>query len=98
MRSMPDDFRTYSLPKHRGRNDAQTLLSFLHGARARPVRLDLSAVDRLDAPRLRILLSAQRDWAQRKIPFDVQNLTESAQSSLERLGLPATHFGPEVGA
>jgi len=70
------------------------LLDFLKQNTGSPVRIEATALRRMDARLLELLIVAARSWRKADLPFEVQGLGESPLRWLDRLAIaPETLIG-----
>ncbi|PIL20569.1 hypothetical protein P775_08550 [Puniceibacterium antarcticum] len=71
-------------------------MTFLQGVEKGPVTLSVRDVHRVDAYRLQILISAERQWQIDGLEFQIIDMSPAFRSGLERLGLSPDHFDKEA--
>ncbi|PTN01888.1 chemotaxis protein CheX [Rhodovulum imhoffii] len=74
------------------------LYCFLNAARGRPVIIDVGRVEVVDAPRMQILLCAEREWRSAGVKFRLSNCTEIFRRGASMLGVDMEIFEQEPGA
>ncbi|MCH2095132.1 MAG: STAS domain-containing protein [Rhodobacteraceae bacterium] len=83
---------THTLSARRSSSGTDPLLTFLRGALGKPVTLDLSKLDTMDAMRLQILVSGQRQWALDSQSFQIKGISDDLRRSLTKIGVDETMF------
>ncbi|SNR64009.1 STAS domain-containing protein [Puniceibacterium sediminis] len=71
-------------------------MTFLQGAAKAPVTVSARDVHRIDAYRLQILISAERQWQIDGTEFQITDMSPEFSAGLERLGLSPDHFDKEA--
>ncbi len=89
---MANTLNFHSLTAQRSRQGDDPLLTFLRSVGKAPVTLSARDVHRLDAYRLQILISAERQWQMDGLEFQVTDMSPAFRAGLERLGMPPEHF------
>ncbi len=92
---MANSLNFHALSAQRPRQGIDPLLSFLKDVGHAPVTLSARDVHRLDAYRLQILISAERQWQIDGLDFQITDMSPAFRSGLERLGLSPDHFDKE---
>jgi anti-anti-sigma regulatory factor len=93
---MANTLNFHALATQRPRQGIDPLLTFLKDAVAAPVTVSARDVHRLDAYRLQILVSADLQWNNDDIDFQITDMSPAFRSGLERLGLSPDHFDKEL--
>ena len=70
---MNNELEIFEMAESRCRSGQDPLLPFLQGARKSPVQIQAQAVEKLDAMRLQILLSARKKWQEEHLRFEMAN-------------------------
>ncbi|MGY9048239.1 MAG: STAS domain-containing protein [Rhodobacterales bacterium] len=86
----------HALSAQRPRQGEDPLMTFLQGVEKGPVTLSVRDVHRVDAYRLQILISAERQWQIDGLEFQIIDMSPAFRSGLERLGLSPDHFDKEA--
>ncbi|MDT8856012.1 STAS domain-containing protein [Paracoccaceae bacterium Fryx2] len=86
------------MPERGGLGEARGLEAFLRDQVAAPVRLDASAVQRLDTLLLQYLLAAGRAWSRRGLGFEVTGVGAALGAELALVGLTPDLLAWQRGA
>ncbi len=89
---MSDTPLSHTLSARRPSSGPDPLLAFLKGAIGKPVTLDFSKLDRLDARRLQVLLAGQRQWGSDDKPFHVNGISDNLRDAFQRMGIDRNLF------
>jgi chemotaxis protein CheX len=83
---MAEPMHLLTLPEIMDLSAAGPLAKALLALQGKPVSVDASAVQRLGGLCLQVLLSADRSWAERKVPFTVVKPSHAFRDCAELLG------------
>jgi chemotaxis protein CheX len=86
-------FATLRLPPNLDLRAATPLLAEFGGLRGRPLTIDASAVEKIGAQCVQILVSAQQTWARDGVAITLTNPSGAFSSALELLGVPTRKIG-----
>ena len=89
---MTDTVHFHDLGPQRTRRGTDPLFTFLKRAGKAPVHISARGVQRIDAYRLQILLSAERQWRADEIDFRLTYAGPEFRAGLQRLGLSPDYF------
>ena len=84
---MTMDPEIYALPPDPRANACGAFFDALKTHRGKPVRVDASAVDRMDTLVAQVMVIGARTWAADEVPFAIANPSAVVTAGLERLGL-----------
>lgn len=77
----------YTLPPDPRANACGAFFDALKVHRGKPVKVDASAVDRMDTLVAQVMLIGSRTWAADEVPFAIMNPSTAVKAGLTRLGL-----------
>lgn len=95
---MKDNWKSYALPEAYRPSEQNGLQAFLHNHPKSAVRVDASALRRLDTTLVEFLLIAARAWREKGLGFEVTQLSRSNEDVLLGLGLRSDHLMWRVAA
>ncbi len=84
---MSTDPDTYSLPSDPRANACGAFFDALKAQRGKAIKIDASAVERMDTLVAQVMLLGAKTWAADEEDFHVLNPSETVTSALTKLGL-----------